>query len=180
MKSNNQKGITLVALVITIIVLLILAGITIAALSGENGILVRARESKYASDISSAKELVILGINECITDYYADKYVSNTSSVGEKTIQEYIIENIQSTQASSVIASASDSTITNVIQTDLSKLISKTKIKKILVNGKTAQKYFSQYFSNINLPVFFLPSTSARNANFNLNKLTEEYKKALD
>ena len=112
MKSNNQKGITLVALVITIIVLLILAGITIAALSGENGILVRARESKYASNISSAKELVILGINECITDYYADKYVSNTSSVGEKTIQEYIIENIQSTQASSVIASASDSTIT--------------------------------------------------------------------
>ena len=112
MKSNNQKGITLVALVITIIVLLILAGITIAALSGENGILVRARESKYASDISSAKELVILGVNECITDYYADKYVSNTSSVGEKTIQEYIIENIQSTQASSVIASASDSTIT--------------------------------------------------------------------
>ena len=112
MKSNNQKGITLVALVITIIVLLILAGITIAALSGENCILVRARESKYASDISSAKELVILGINECITDYYADKYVSNTSSVGEKTIQEYIIENIQSTQASSVIASASDSTIT--------------------------------------------------------------------
>ena len=112
MKSNNQKGITLVALVITIIVLLILAGITIAALSGENGILVRAREAKYASDISNAKELVILGINECITDYYADKYVSNTSSVGEKTIQEYIIENIQSTQASSVIASASDSTIT--------------------------------------------------------------------
>ena len=112
MKSNNQKGITLVALVITIIVLLILAGITIAALSGENGILVRGRESKYATNISSAKELVILGINECITDYYADKYVSNTSSVGEKTIQEYIIENIQSTQASSVIASASDSTIT--------------------------------------------------------------------
>ena len=112
MKSNNQKGITLVALVITIIVLLILAGITIAALSGENGILVRARESKYASDISSAKELVILGINECITDYYQHKYVSNTSSIKKKTIQEYIIENIQSTQASSVIASASDSTIT--------------------------------------------------------------------
>ena len=36
---NNQRGITLVALVITIIVLLILAGVTIAALSGDNGIL---------------------------------------------------------------------------------------------------------------------------------------------
>ena len=39
---NNEKGITLVALVITIIVLLILAGVTILALSGDNGILNRA------------------------------------------------------------------------------------------------------------------------------------------
>lgn len=37
MKSNS-KGITLIALVITIIVLLILAGITIATLTGDNGI----------------------------------------------------------------------------------------------------------------------------------------------
>ena len=36
---NNKKGITLIALVITIIVLLILAGITIASITGENGIL---------------------------------------------------------------------------------------------------------------------------------------------
>ena len=36
---RNARGITLIALVITIIVLLILAGITIAALSGDNGIL---------------------------------------------------------------------------------------------------------------------------------------------
>lgn len=78
-----------------------------------------------------------------------------------------------------LINGSSDSTITNVKPTDLNKLISKSKIKKILVNGKTAQKYFFQYFSNINLPVFFLPSTSARNAHFNLSRLTEEYKKAL-
>ena len=38
MKSNS-KGITLIALVITIIVLLILAGITIATLTGDNGII---------------------------------------------------------------------------------------------------------------------------------------------
>ena len=43
---NNEKGITLVALVITIIVLLILAGVTILALSGDNGILNRASQSK--------------------------------------------------------------------------------------------------------------------------------------
>ena len=43
---KNTKGITLIALVITIIVLLILSGVTIAALSGDNGILTRAKEAK--------------------------------------------------------------------------------------------------------------------------------------
>ena len=39
MKTKENKGITLIALVITIIVLLILAGVTIATLVGNNGIL---------------------------------------------------------------------------------------------------------------------------------------------
>ena len=43
---RNARGITLIALVITIIVLLILAGVTIAALSGDNGILKRATQAK--------------------------------------------------------------------------------------------------------------------------------------
>ena len=43
---KNQKGITLIALVITIVVLLILAGITIATLTGDNGIITRANDAK--------------------------------------------------------------------------------------------------------------------------------------
>ena len=43
---KNQKGITLIALVITIIVLLILAGVSIAMLTGPNGLLTRANDSK--------------------------------------------------------------------------------------------------------------------------------------
>ena len=43
---KGQKGITLVALVVTIIVLIILAGISIALVLGDNGIITRARESK--------------------------------------------------------------------------------------------------------------------------------------
>ncbi len=43
-KLEESKGITLIALVITIIVLLILAGITIASITGENGILRKNRE----------------------------------------------------------------------------------------------------------------------------------------
>ena len=45
-KTISNKGITLIALVITIIILLILAGISIAMLTGENGILTRTNEAK--------------------------------------------------------------------------------------------------------------------------------------
>ena len=40
---KTNKGITLIALVITIIVLLILAGVTISTLMGENGVITRSK-----------------------------------------------------------------------------------------------------------------------------------------
>ena len=45
-KSKKEEGITLIALVITVIILLILAGVTIAAISGDNGILQNAARAK--------------------------------------------------------------------------------------------------------------------------------------
>ena len=55
-KVKGSKGITLVALVITVIVLLILAGITISAISGENGIIQKAVEARTQTDIANVKE----------------------------------------------------------------------------------------------------------------------------
>lgn len=46
MKKQKNQGITLIALVVTIIVLLILAGISIATLTGDNGLIKNARKSK--------------------------------------------------------------------------------------------------------------------------------------
>lgn len=60
---KNSKGITLIALVITIIVLLILAGISIASLTGENGILTKATESKEKTQIEEEKEQIKLAYN---------------------------------------------------------------------------------------------------------------------
>ena len=51
---RNTKGITLIALVITIIVLLILAGVSIAMLTGDNGIITQANKSKVDSKRESA------------------------------------------------------------------------------------------------------------------------------
>lgn len=53
---KKQRGITLIALVITIIVLLILAGISIATLTGENGILSKANDAKTETRGASVEE----------------------------------------------------------------------------------------------------------------------------
>ena len=56
MLRKNNRGITLIALVVTIIVLLILAGISISMLTGQNGILNRATEAKEKTETSSVDE----------------------------------------------------------------------------------------------------------------------------
>ena len=53
---KNTKGITLIALVITIIVLLFLAGVSIAMLTGENVILTQASNAKQVTEESTEKE----------------------------------------------------------------------------------------------------------------------------
>ena len=53
---RNKEGITLIALVITIIVLLILAGVSIAMLTGTNGILTQAQKAKSETEKAAARE----------------------------------------------------------------------------------------------------------------------------
>ena len=55
-KIFSNKGITLIALVVTIIVLLILAGITISTLIGENGIISNSQDTKSQSVYAEAEE----------------------------------------------------------------------------------------------------------------------------
>ena len=60
-QKGRSKGITLVALVVTIVVLLILAGVTITMLVGDNGIIARAREAKNAVEKAQGNEQNELG-----------------------------------------------------------------------------------------------------------------------
>ena len=55
---KQETGITLLALVITIVILLILAGITISAITGNNGIIENARQAKEETEIANEKEIV--------------------------------------------------------------------------------------------------------------------------
>ena len=61
---KNQKGITLISLVITIVVLIILAGVAINMTLGENGIFTKAQEAKKMQEIATAKEQIGLEILE--------------------------------------------------------------------------------------------------------------------
>ena len=78
MKRTNEKGITLIALVLTIIVLLILVGVSISMLTGDNGILGQATNAKEQTEISSEKEAIQLTM--------INKEVSNNSKydIGRK------------------------------------------------------------------------------------------------
>ena len=57
-RNEKEKGITLLALAITVIVLLILAGITIGAVTGDNGIIRNAQNAKEDTEIANEKEVV--------------------------------------------------------------------------------------------------------------------------
>ena len=65
---EKNKGITLIALVITVIVLLILAAVTINALSGDNGILKRATEAKQKTRRADALEKIQLAVMTATTN----------------------------------------------------------------------------------------------------------------
>ena len=67
---RKERGITLIALVITIIVLLILAGVSIAMLTGENGILTQAQEAKNKTTQAEQEETEDLGATEDLINQY--------------------------------------------------------------------------------------------------------------
>ena len=67
MQKNSNSGITLIALVVSIIVLLILAGISIQMLTGDNGVLQKATDAKTKSDKSQIIERIQLAYHSALT-----------------------------------------------------------------------------------------------------------------
>jgi hypothetical protein len=92
---SNKRGITLVALVITIIVLLILAGVSLAMALGNNGVLTRSSEAVVKTDEATAVMDVKVAYAAVVTDYFADivaqgKTDSRMSYVTEEKLQNEI------------------------------------------------------------------------------------------
>ena len=73
------------------------------------------------------------------------------------------------------ILNSNDESITNVIPSPIKDLIKNTDIKHIFINGSKAKKLFIRHNKDLLNITSFLPSTSARNARYNLATLTKEY-----
>ena len=73
MTKKKEKGITLIALVVTIVVLLILAGISISMLTGENGVITQANKSSVKNDNGTVLETIELKIAEYKTRINEEK-----------------------------------------------------------------------------------------------------------
>lgn len=85
---KKENGITLIALVITIIVLLILAGVSIAMLTGDNGILNKATTASEKTLAAEAEEAIKLAVNVVL----ADKLDPSVTATEKKAIS---LANIQ-------------------------------------------------------------------------------------
>ena len=91
---QREKGITLIALVITIIVLLILAGVSIAMLTGQNGILTQAQNSKRAAEESAENEKKQLSQAEANTHLEAYNYTDAEGNIA-KIPAGYAVSNVE-------------------------------------------------------------------------------------
>ena len=113
---KNQRGITLVALVITIIVLLILAGVSISLVIGNNGVLTQASSSVLTNNVAAVKEDLSVALAACETKYYtewAQNSATRRSTVYTENISsELAVKGLTISSTSVVGDSATDFTIT--------------------------------------------------------------------
>ena len=103
MERTNEKGITLVSLVITIIVMLILAGVSLNMVMGDNSVLAQAQKAVFASKISSYREAFDLKVGgmlderklpikrETITAYEPSKVKEYINNLDDSDLEKFKI-----------------------------------------------------------------------------------------
>ena len=91
-QKNKQRGITLIALVVTVIVLIILAGVSIAMLVGENGIITQAQIAKEETEQAEKKENNDLSKVEDLIDRYANGNKSLSAVTGDETTNTIVYD----------------------------------------------------------------------------------------
>ncbi len=105
---RNQKGITLVALVITIIVLLILAGVSISLVLGNNGVLTQASEAVITNEKATIKQDMDMAFADANMDY-TTKQSMGTLGAGE-TLASILKTKLSNNASIGTVSSIADGT----------------------------------------------------------------------
>ncbi len=91
---KNEKGITLIALVISIIVMMVLASVSLNATIGDNGIITRAQESKLKKEEADVETEILSGVAALDTEYYekvsADSGVTINNIYNISSLSKYV------------------------------------------------------------------------------------------
>lgn len=82
---RNERGITLIALVVTIVVLLILAGVTITYALGSNGLFTNAQKAELNSELGNIRDYAGMAKLDVATTYYSNKAALDAAD-GVKTV----------------------------------------------------------------------------------------------
>ncbi len=164
LKNRKTKGITLIALVITIVILLILSGITIVSLTGENGILKRAQVAKDTTNKNQAAETMNLKITNIQISSYAEKqelpslqYVADR--LCEDNDMEYVLlESKKTASLDKIIVSDGKSIYTKLkeypYEFEINSSLQLASINGVKVTKKEGTSNFVIYIDNKKVDVF--------------------------
>ena len=178
---RQNEAITLVSLVITIIILLILAGITIATLTGENGLITRVKQAKKAQIEAEIKESLILAVQDLQVQKVGDATLDDiTQEWIDKKLSEYNSSVKDDASISGKKITMKKDGITNIWIQSAYRSVARQKelydasVKKYLQEGKTqeeAEKLTNEYINK--------PGSSDHNLGLavDFNKVDNEFEK---
>lgn len=115
----GKRGITLIALVITIVVLLILASVTIYMLTGQNNLLSKTEDTKNNTEISEEKEKIKLAVNADL--------ITNEGKLNTKEGLQTELDNIELKKNTHVIKDGKDKFIITFLDTNRNYKIDKNR-----------------------------------------------------
>ncbi len=113
-----------------------------------------------------------------LSKIYDDDFCNPDIEIKKKLLRKNKIAIYDVIESCDIVGSQ-DSSITNITPTDIKKLIEKTTVRKIFLNGRKAYDLYTKYNKNIELPYKYLPSTSPANARFGVDELVSIWKKSI-
>ena len=123
---KQEKGVTLVALVITIIVLLILAGVSISLVAGDNGVMSRAQKAATKTKYGTVTEAVSIALADLNSAYAEDFADGKAGALTSYFTEDKVIEAFKQQGLSIEKCTATGSKDTGFTYTDDFKRIVKT------------------------------------------------------